>query len=75
MASFGHSGSHISQFMHFLVINNAIGKSQKLHKQGGYYTPDFCSDQFFHQRLALADALRGVLQILLYQRHKQQVGE
>jgi ferredoxin len=26
MASLGHSGSHISQLMHFLVINSAIRK-------------------------------------------------
>ncbi|CEI43880.1 hypothetical protein SIN_02628 [Salmonella enterica subsp. enterica serovar Infantis] len=26
IASFGHSGSHISQLMHFLVINSAIRK-------------------------------------------------
>jgi DNA-binding MurR/RpiR family transcriptional regulator len=34
------------------------GKSQKQHKQGGHYTPIFCSDQLFHQRFAMANALR-----------------
>jgi hypothetical protein len=34
MASFGHSGSHISQLMHFLVINSAIRKFSETTQTG-----------------------------------------
>ncbi|HHE7196886.1 TPA: hypothetical protein ACPFC0_003493 [Klebsiella michiganensis] len=34
IASFGHSGSHISQLMHFLVINSAIRKFSETTQTG-----------------------------------------
>ena len=52
-------------------INRAIRKLSKHHKSGGHYTRILCSDQFFYQCLTVANTFRGMLQILLYQRHKQ----
>lgn len=65
--------SHISQLMHFLVINSAIRKLSKQHKPGGHYTRILYSDQFFHQRFAMTNTFWCQFQILLNQRNEQQI--
>lgn len=40
-----------------------------------YRPPLYASNQLFHQLFAVLDAVAGMIEIVLDQRHKQQIGE